>query len=304
MPNKLNLEQFIQTRIVTRNISCKSFVVTVFGDVISQHGGWVWLGSLINSLQPLGFSERLIRTSVYRLVQEDWLQGKKVGRKSFYAFTDSASKHYAKAERRIYSGNRRYSDDRWLIVLPCFVAEAKLNVFKRQLQWLGFSALTTGAYAHPSIDQTSLVETVSELNLNDSVIIFSSKTLDNWSDKVLRKLVFEKWTVEKLQSDYQSIINDYQARLLSLVKSKQLADQNSYLLRLLLIHEYRRVLLKDHELPENMLPENWIGYSVNQLVKDSYANLAKPSNRYITGQLESFDGLLSQADQTFTTRFK
>ena len=159
-----DLGSFINQRAEIANISCKSFIVTVFGDVISQHGSWVWLGSLIDSLKPLGFSERLIRTSVFRLVKDDWLQVKKIGRKSYYAFTESANNHYTKAARRIYAGSSQHSDGRWLIVIPSSVSENKLLLLKRQLRWLGFSSLSSGAYAHPSIDQASLEETIKNLS--------------------------------------------------------------------------------------------------------------------------------------------
>ncbi len=296
------IDSFIKSHAGSTAISCKSFIVTVFGDVISQHGGWIWLGSMISSLEPLGFSERLIRTSVFRLVKEDWLQVKKIGRKSFYAFTDSANKHYTKAARRIYAGKVHHSDGRWLIVMPCFVDETNLPVLKRQLLWMGFSALSSGAYAHPSIDQTSLEETISELALSDSVIVFSSRTFDQKSNLVLKRLVHEKWGLETLDTSYQKIIDDYSPLLSMLNNDKIISDQQSYFLRCLLIHEYRRVLLKDHELPKDMLPENWSGFYANELVKKLYAKFSKGSCRYI-GQLENAEGPLPRASIEFNKRF-
>ena len=297
------LESFISNRASIANISCKSFIVTVFGDVVSQHGGWIWLGSLIDSLQPFGFSERLIRTSVFRLVQDDWLQVNKVGRKSYYAFTDSANRHYTKAARRIYAGRVNQSDDNWLVVLPTFVAEDKIQTFKRQLRWLGFSPLSSGAFAHPSIDQGSLEETLREQQLEDSVIVFTSRTIDESSNAVLKRLVSEKWNLESLQQDYQYFTQSY-TKLKILAKEKSLSDRQNFLLRILLIHEYRRILLKDHELPEKMLPEKWAGYSANQLAKAFYRLLEKKSCRYISCSLENMNGTLPGAIDEFDNRFK
>ena len=48
----------------------KSLVMTIFGDTVNPHGGSVWLGSLIELAAPFGLSDRLVRTSVFRLVQE------------------------------------------------------------------------------------------------------------------------------------------------------------------------------------------------------------------------------------------
>ena len=45
-----------------------SLITTVFGDAIAPRGGTVWLGSLIRALDGFGINERLVRTSVFRLV--------------------------------------------------------------------------------------------------------------------------------------------------------------------------------------------------------------------------------------------
>ena len=51
-----------------------SLITTVFGDSIAPRGGTVWLGSLIEAMADFGISERLVRTSVFRLVKDGWLQ--------------------------------------------------------------------------------------------------------------------------------------------------------------------------------------------------------------------------------------
>lgn len=274
--------------------------MTVFGDVISQHGGWIWLGSLIESLSVFGYSERLVRTSVFRLVKEDWLQVKKIGRKSYYGYTDSANNHFIKASRKIYAKSPHSTDECWLILLSSLVDESKMPELKRQLKWLGFSPLASGVFAHPNFDRNSLEETISELELSDSVVIFSSKTIDEASSRVLKKLVFEKWNLKDLQEKYKDFIKIY-----DLVGSKKnFTDRQSFSIRTLLIHEYRRILLSDHELSSGMLPQGWLGYTANQMVKSFYARLDNASCRYITSSLESMDGFLPKASSGFNQRFK
>jgi len=299
----MDIDGFIIDRVKKVNISCRTLIVTIFGDVVSQHGNWIWLGSLIDSLNSLGYSERLVRTSVYRLVKEDWLQVKKIGRKSYYRFTKSANNHYIKAARRIYASNTKSSNNRWLIVLPSFVNEQKIMTLKRQLKWLGFSSLHSGVFAHPCFDQGSLEETLNELDLTDSVIIFSAETIDKNSAQVLKKLVYEKWELEKLLEQYDGFLKTYQPIFDGLTLTI-LANKQSFLLRVLLIHEYRRILLKDHELSCGMLPKNWSGYKVNEVVKEIYSLLARNSCKYISNKLEAMDGSLLMVSKEFSKRFK
>ena len=305
--DELNL--FIEGRAKAANISSKSFLVTVLGDVLAVHGQWIWLGSLIEALGGLGFSERLVRTSVFRLVQDDWLQTKKVGRRSYYCLSETAKRANQKAERRIYAGKLPQWDGRWLLVIPTFVSEPQLSEFRRQLEWQGFSLLSGGVYAHPSFDKQSLEETVNERNLSDSVIILSSKTLDSASNGVLKKLVHEKWNIGELEQAYQQFLDAYQPvyahlQQISDGKSEPLNSQQSFLLRILIIHEYRRILLKDHELPQDMLPSEWQGFTVHQYVSQMYALLAKPSIYYVRQSLFNDDGGLPQEEPMFWQRFE
>jgi phenylacetic acid degradation operon negative regulatory protein len=299
-----DLDQLICNRAIQKSISSKSFIVTVFGDVVSQHGETIWLGSLIEMLSPLGFSERLVRTSVFRLVKENWLKVDKRGRKSFYGFTESANKQYRRSARRIYAGATEPNDGRWLIVMPAFVNDEKLSSLKRQLHWLGFSSLVSGAYAHPSFDQSSLEETIKELQLSDQVIVFSSFTLDQSSEQVLKKLVQQKWNLDQLKQEYQQLLDCYRPVLAAIENGCSITDFQATLIRTLLIHEYRRILLNDHELPKEMLPLNWPGFAATELVKILYARLANRACRYITSTLENESGLLPSAGREFSLRFK
>ncbi len=310
MNTSLELDNFIAKRCANNNFSCKSYIVTVFGDVLSQHGDWLWLGSLIEALKPLGYSERLIRTSVFRLVQDDWLQVKKEGRLSFYAFTKSAKLHYEKAARRIYAGKQEEWHGNWLLVLPSFVPEQAMADFRRQLHWLGFSSISSGVFAHPSIDQTSLEETLKELQLTESVVVFSCKTIDDSSANVLKELVQQRWHISELAGQYQQFLTSYQMLIATAQPKVQessllenMSAQQAFLLRTLLIHDYRRILLKDHELPKQMLPEQWQGFAAHQLVNNLYSELAKPSLNYIEQELKNSSGALPKEQNTYWQRF-
>ena len=297
------LKQFIATRVENANISCKTLIVTVFGDIVSQHNEWIWLGSLIESLSPLGYSERLVRTSVFRLVEDDWLQTKKVGRKSYYSLSHSAKQHNEKAARRIYSASSFAESDDWLIVLPSFVAEDKLQQLRKQLKWLGFSSISSSVYAHPSCERASLEDTINEMGLLDSILVFSGRTIDDASNAVLKKLVFEKWHLNELQKRYDQFIADY-SFILSSDDISKINSSQSFLLRILLIHEFRRILLKDHELSEEMLPIGWCGEMARKMVIDIYHTLEEKSVKYIKQNIENFDGFLLEPSEEFYLRFR
>jgi phenylacetic acid degradation operon negative regulatory protein len=277
-------------------------IVTLFGDVVSQHGGWIWMGSIIETLAPLGFHERLVRTSVYRLVQSDWLEVKKFGRKSYYCFSETAHSHYERVARRIYISEPIDWDGKWLLVMPVSVPEDKREALKKSLLWQGFNTLANGLYAHPSSERRSLDETLLELKLAKDVAVFSAAMDDLYSLSVIKDLVHRKWDIEALQDYYQEFLGFYRS-LNSKVDVTSLSPAESFMYRSTLIHDYRRIQLRDQDLPRELLPNGWVGYEAQDLVKKLYTQLAKPSIAYIEAQLFNAQGLLSPPTSKFYSRF-
>ena len=109
MSAKSQLASLIQEFQQQRPVRAGSLIITIYGDVIHPRGGNVWLGSLMKLVEPMGINERLVRTSVYRLVQESWLQAEKVGRCSYYSITGDGLRRFRQAFEQVYS----VGDDNW-----------------------------------------------------------------------------------------------------------------------------------------------------------------------------------------------
>jgi phenylacetic acid degradation operon negative regulatory protein len=303
--SKLNLT--VKQHIKKSSISCTSMVVTIFGYIVSQHGSWVWLSSLIKALEPLGFNGRQVRTSVYRLVQSNWLQSNKVGRCSYYCFTDFAMANYEKAARRIYAADQADWNQNWILVLPISVPDDKKEAFIKSLLWQGFNTLVSGLYAHPSCDASSLDEAIHELGLVDNVIVLNGSIADLNSQSVIKSLIKERWKLSELETSYRDFLTFYRPICQQLLnkndKSEQLSTTECFLLRVILIHDYRRVLLRDPDFPQAMLAQGWVGYEAHDLVKRMYKVLSKPSTDYIEENMNNAQGKLPGASNKFHQRF-
>jgi phenylacetic acid degradation operon negative regulatory protein len=303
--SKLNL--MVKQHIKQSSISCTSMVVTIFGDIVSQHGSWLWLSSLIKALEPFGFNGRQVRTSVYRLVQSNWLQGNKVGRCSYYCFTDHAMAHYEKAARRIYAAEQVDWNENWILVLPISVPDDKKEVFRKSLLWQGFNTLTSGLYAHPSCDTSSLDESIHELGLTGNVIILNSNIADLNSQSVMKELIKDRWQLSELENSYRDFLDFYRPICQQLLnqqdKSEPLNITDCFLIRAILIHDYRRILLRDPDFPQEMLTQGWVGYEANDLVKKVYKMLVEPSTAYIEQNMKNAQGKLPEASNKFYQRF-
>lgn len=298
---RINSELIIR-RVTESGISGSSMVVTVFGDAISQHGGWIWLGSLINALVPFGYSEGLVRSSAFRLVQQDWLKTTRIGRRSHYCFTDMATGHYERAARRIYSAGHHEGDGSWTLLLPLFVPADARDALSKSLGWQGFGRLIPGLFAHPAADQHSLRETISELDLLGKVVVLRATSEELNSLAVLKKAAHEKWKLSELQDQYYAYLDFYRPLTRDFDPLNYTPEQ-SFWLRTLMIHDYRRILLRDPEFPQVMLPSGWLGYRVYELIKRVYIGLSDGSVAYIRDTLENAEGPLPPPGPQFYRRF-
>ena len=289
-------------RIADRSISGTSMVVTVFGDTVSQHGGWIWLGSLIQALGPFGFKERSVRTAVNRLARQDWLKADKVGRRSYFRFTDEAQAHYERAARRIYTGGRREWDGYWTLVLFSGLPVRKREALVRSLSWQGFSSLAGGVHARPSSDREELDETIASLDLTGRVTVLRASTQESHSRSAIRQLAGRKWNLEGLTELYEEFLRFYRPITREL-SSRELTGAQSFRLRTLMVHDYRRILLKDPGFPDAVLPTVWPGFAAYELIRRTYRVLAPSSVRYIRRSLQNAQGPMPAPRRDFYRRF-
>ncbi len=95
------LDTFIQHAVNAVPVSGTSLISSLYGDSLSHRGGEIWLGSLAALLEGLGFGERFVRTALFRLNKEGWLDVSRIGRRSFYSLSDKGLRLTRRAESKI-----------------------------------------------------------------------------------------------------------------------------------------------------------------------------------------------------------
>ncbi len=281
-----------------------SLIITVFGDSISPHGGSIWLGSLIKAVSPLGINERLVRTSVYRLVQEGWLDVTKIGRRSYYNLTEAGKSQFDKADRRIYSAERPDWDGGWTVVFCATVPAEQKDELRKYLNWQGFGQLAPDLFAHPRSNDQSLDETLQEMGLFNDVIVLNAEPRHVTSSKALKLLAQTHWGLEELEQEYKQFLAMFRPVQKSVEKAGGMEPEVCFQLRTLLIHEYRRILLKDTDLPVELLPSGWSGISAQHFTANFYHILGPGAEEYLQTELEAADGYLPKARPAYHRRFR
>jgi phenylacetic acid degradation operon negative regulatory protein len=281
-----------------------SLIITVFGDSISQHGNCVWLGSLIDALAPFGLNARQIRTAVFRLAQEDWLATRQIGRRSYYSFTESGMRHYEKAARRIYAARRPRWDETWTLVIPVLADNAQRETLRKELRWLGFGSIAPGVLAHPAPDRQSLDETVQELEVGDRVLIMQARAAAVAPAAALQRLVQEGWDLDDLSRRYRRFLAVFRPVGRALERARRPDPRQCFELRTLLIHEYRRILLHDSDLPDELLPADWPRRDAADLSADLYRQVQTGAAQFLQQHMEAPGGSLPPPAPASRHRFK
>ena len=282
----------------------KSLIVTVFGDSIAPHGGDVWLGSVIRLMAPFGLSERLVRTSVFRLAREDWLDGQAIGRRRYYGLSESGRRRFQAATRRIYAGAREPWDGNWrLVVAPSTgLGPTERKSLKRELDWLGFGAPAAGVYAHPDADTGALSRLLDEHGLRDHVAVFKARH-DSADLEGLRRMIAQGWNLERLDSAYRLFLDRFRPVWQALDAPGRVRPETAFVIRSLLIHDFRRVILRDPSLPDELLPANWNGLAARRLTRSIYRKLWHEAEHHATAMLETAEGPLPELSAEFFDRF-
>lgn len=280
-----------------------SLIVTVFGDAIAPRGGTVWIGSLIRVMADFGISERLVRTSIFRLSQDDWFDVEQSGRRSYYSLSTEGARKFGQATHRIYGEPRQtWSGDWCLILLPEFDAGLKEQI-RKELSWLGFAAVSPGVFAHPSPDMADLGAMLNRSGRENDVVVMQGRTTRRGQEAALRRLVHKHWSLADIDTRYAAFVRRFRPVLSAARKKKHKDPRIAFLVRMLLIQEYRKVLLRDPLLPAELLPSKWHGTAAYQLCRNLYLSVFDAADEYMTQSMETADGPLPPPAPEFFARF-
>jgi len=297
------LKAFLHQRMQQGNISSTALLFTFFCDVVTQHGGEIWLGSVIKALTPLGISERLTRTAVFRLIQDDWLESRKQGRRSYYRLTQTGKHYYERAAKRIYASSSPAWDGVWTLLFASMVDKDKRDALRKGVLWLGYGSFAPGVFALPSSDVQPLNELLKDLSLEDSIVKMQARADPSGNTESLQKLVLARWDLDDLRHRFAAFTSHYKTAERILRRKKQADGHLLLLLRVLMIHEYRRLLLHDPELPAIMMPVDWEGHAAQSLVADMYRLLAAETINWASRELVNATGRLNAGTRLLQNRF-
>jgi len=278
-----------------------SLITTVFGDAIAPRGGTVWLGSLIRVMAGFGINERLVRTSVFRLARDGWLESRLIGRRSYYSLTLAGRERFEQATHRIYGAPVEHWDGHWCLLLLAALDTPARDLVRKECGWLGFGPMSPNVLAHPAPDLADLDITLRRLGVEDTVVVLQGQTIRG--DGAMRDLAINCWNLDEIDARYADFLRRFRPVYKALSGKKNIPEEAAFQVRTLMIQEYRKVLLRDPWLPAELLPGRWHGAAAYQLCRNLYRAVHAPADTYLDRMMETADGPLPPPARSFWQRF-
>jgi len=283
----------------------RSLIVTVWGDALAPHDGRVWLSTLIRLMAPFGLSDRLVRTSVFRLARDGWIAGETHGRRSRYRLTGDGERRFAQAHQRIYAPADAAWSGEWemVIVPPDAAGAAQRRALREELAWEGFAAIAPATLARPAHGESPTQRIVAALGLAQAAMVLHVRD-DAGAASTLAARAGATWPLRALAADYRRLIGRFGTVVERFRDAPEDLDpEQCFVVRTLLIHAYRRVLLRDPQLPAPLLPPYWPGTAAYALTRDFYRLTHVAAERHVAAMFAADGEALPPADAAFHARF-
>ena len=266
-------------------------MLTLYGDYVRYHGVEIGIGGLIKLLGNFGISEQAVRSAVSRMCSAGLLKARHQGTKSYYALTDEGLRLIKEGERRIFQRKGGNWNGYWSVVVY-FVPEGQRedrDELRQELTWLGYGPLSTATWVSPHDLSKEVEELVNKLEIREFVQIFQARHL-GFSNA--ESIISRCWDLERIHTRYADFITEHRAKLDDYQRrtnnDEEIEPGEAFTERFKLIHEYRRLPYFDPDLPEELLPKDWLRSKASNMFYEYHDILAEKANKYFDSVLKAY----------------
>ena len=272
-----------------RPLRAWSLIVTIYGDSVIPRGGSLWLGTLTTMMAAFGIEAGVVRTAMSRLAKDGWIQRTRIGRQSFYRLSERGVREFVAAGERIYSLRHPQWTGNWTIAL--LTGETGTwAALRDELVEDGFTALAPAVLIRPGNGN---------LPGRPDMITFSAET---GQPELLAAYLGEQCELDHLAARYERFIANYEPLAESLNGGAP-DGEDAFLIRTATIHDYRRLRLRDPDLPRDLLGKEWPAERAHEIAATVYRAVRGASESWLDRNAESEDGPLPRASAILMRRF-
>lgn len=229
-----------------------SMVITVFGDLVQHRGGQISTARLGCILGRVGVEQGALRTALSRLARDGWVLSERVGRTSHYRLSAQGLDRFAPATTRIYAPARNDPITRWAIAL-------RITASGRQEATL--SPADEGADGA------------------DCVVIGALQQ------------VSDAYRASRLSEEHRRALAALARDIEAIGKSAMPSPLDAAAARVLLIHRWRRIVLRFPEIPGELMPPDAPLSDPRRAVAGAYWRLSPATETWLNNDFSGMPAM-------------
>ena len=245
-----------------------SLIVTIFGDLARGPGAAIEGPVLSLITGRIGVRPEAMRVALHRLRKDNWLRSERVGRGARYKLTAHGRAEVARASARIYAAAPA-APERWQVLVAGPVEAGQRLALDGRLAAEGCLGLGPGAWLCPR-----------KLRARPAGLF----ALDGAAPEVPAWLAASLMPDDLLAhyADFARALAEAEAAL-----AAGLGALDRAALRVLVVHGWRRLLLRHADLPDGFFPDGWKGPEARARVQRLLAALGTPTMAEIAEAAEA-----------------
>lgn len=249
----------------------RSAFFTIYGDYIGKENGCITMAELCELLASLNYTEEAVKAAIYRMRHEKIVVSNKIDGKTYYTLTKQGMEKLEMGLQRTFNGsNREEWNGKWFVLIYSLPEKERRlrDRLRREITWLGFGQLTPGTWISPYNLQEDIKRILNHYCIAGYVHFFESAHLGPGDAQAL---IYQAWDFEYMNVQYKGFIKTFLSRFQNYAEDWDY--KRKFAERVLLVHEYRKFLHIDPQLPSRLLPVGWQGEEARQLFRDYYEKL-------------------------------
>jgi phenylacetic acid degradation operon negative regulatory protein len=275
----------------------RSLLFTLYGDYVRPLGQRdIRVGALVRLAAELGVGDNALRSALSRMTREGWLVARRDGGPPRYRLSPRGEELIEEGTRRIYGHHRAAWDGRWLLVsysLP-EPRRGQRDRLRQGLSFLGLGSLGNGLFVTPHDLRAPVRDLIRRCGVETDVTLHHG-TLEWPADPA--QVVARAWDLDQLAARYAEFLGRTRHELDG---THALDDRAAFRRRFLLTHEFRRFPFSDPDLPDALLPADWVGTAALDAFLEYNARLRPPAERFYRAIADD-ETIVENGDRTAVT---
>jgi phenylacetic acid degradation operon negative regulatory protein len=255
----------------------RSLLFTLYGDYVLPLGQEeVRVGALVRLAAELGVSSPALRSAVSRMGREGWLAPRRNDGSPRYRLTARGHSLIEEGTARIYGRHRAGWDGRWVLVSYSLPEQRRgqRDRLREGLNFLGFGSLGNGIFVSPHDLRREVRQLIERHDVEQDVTVHHG-TLEWPADPA--QVVARAWDLGSLEAPYRAFLLRIRQEL---AEAEALDDRQSFRRRFLLTHAFRRFPFSDPDLPDALLPPDWVGTTAKEAFLEYNRKLRRRAERF------------------------